>query len=399
MSKFMKQFGWMIATVLSLASIVGTIEAQQVTCTQSRSSKAVGTVNKGAQFVNGVLKYWYVNTTKDSLAGTCNGFTVQAIHDTVIVIKTDTIVDTVFVKDTVPTPPPVDTTTAPPATGPNSMYFNSAEAGCGTDSNVLLCDDFEDGMWYEKNCDQANASGGLLQTDGWCGTIFNNAGLAAGTGRCGNAGFKSNCAATTQIKGTTPGVSTTTGNMADHDLASGGSDDIYARWYTKPMLGYLFGQEKWLTFNASGVGSGGIRWGNLMWNCGQGGTTGTTTAKPRMHLNVPQDGCWNQNQNNDITMSAGNWYFVEVHYKLNTPGQANGLFELWVDNCGPNGTTCPATPTLRTRLPAVQTDRASLSEKITTLWFEAWAEGPFTTGERLVDQIKVSKVGPIGFMK
>ncbi len=35
------------------------------------------------------------------------------------------------------------------------MYFNSSEAGCGTDANVVLCDDFEDGDWYGKDCDQA----------------------------------------------------------------------------------------------------------------------------------------------------------------------------------------------------------------------------------------------------
>ncbi len=275
---------------------------------------------------------------------------------------------------------------------PPSMFFSSSESGCGTDSNVVLCDDFEDGTWYEKNCDQANGSGGLLQTDGWCGTIFNNAGLAGGTGRCGNVGFKSNCAATTGNKGS-GGTSSTTGNMADHALAQG-AGEIWVRFYTKPLAGYRFGQEKWLTFNADEPGSGGIRWGNLMWNCG--GTTGSSGTMS-MHFNPPMDICQKQNQGNDLDFVAGNWYFTEVHYRLNSPGQANGLFELWVDNCGPSGTTCPATPTLRLRRSDVQTDRASTSEQIRVLWFEAWSE-PFSFGERYVDQIKVSKVGPIGFM-
>src|SRR4051812_17314075 len=57
---------------------------------------------------------------------------------------------------------------------PPTMYFNSAEPGCGTDPSIVLCDDFESGSWYTKDCDQANASGGLLQTKGWCGTIYSN---------------------------------------------------------------------------------------------------------------------------------------------------------------------------------------------------------------------------------
>ncbi len=276
---------------------------------------------------------------------------------------------------------------------PSSMFFNSSETGCGSDANVLLCDDFEDGTWYEKNCDNANQSGGLLQTDGWCGTIYNNAGLAAGTGKCGNAGYKSSCAATTGVKGT-PGFSSTTGNMADHALAQG-TAEIWVRFYTKPQAGYTFGQEKWLTFNADEPGSGGIRWGNLMWNCGDyAQPTGTIS----MHFNPPMDICQKQNQASAIELVGGNWYFTEVHFKLNTPGQANGVFELWMDSCGSTGNSCPATPTLRIKRTDVQTDRANTGELIKVLWFEAWAE-PFSVGERLLDQIKVSKVGPIGFMK
>jgi len=74
------------------------------------------------------------------------------------------------------------------------------------------------------------------------------------------------------------------------------------------------------------------------------------------------------------------------------------VFELWVDNCGPTGTTCPATPTLRLRRTDVRNNRTSTNELIRVLWFESWAE-PTSGGERYWDQIKVSKVGPIGFMK
>jgi hypothetical protein len=278
----------------------------------------------------------------------------------------------------------VVTVTAAP---PSNMYFNSSEAGCGTDSNVLLCDDFEDGDWYTKNCDQANGSGGLLQTDGWCGTIYNNAGLAAGTARCGGAGLKSTCTATTGV------LSGTTGNMADHALAQG-VNEVWVRFYTKPLAGYQFGAEKMLTFNDGAAGGGGIRWGNLSWNCA---STTASTGQLTMGFPPPMDVCQSQNVGNGITIQSGNWYFYEVHYRLSSPGAADGVFELWVDSCGPNGTACPATPTLRMRRTDVRNDRTSTSELIRVLWFEAWSN-PTSQGERYLDQIKVSKVGPIGFM-
>jgi hypothetical protein len=110
------------------------------------------------------------------------------------------------------------------------------------------------------------------------------------------------------------------------------------------------------------------------------------------------DLCQGQNLGNGIPIQSGNWYFYEVHYKLSSPGGSNGVFELWVDNCGSTGTSCPATPTLRLRRTDVRNGRASTSELIRVLWFEAWAN-PNSSGERYWDQIKVSKVGPIGFMK
>lgn len=284
------------------------------------------------------------------------------------------------------------TVVAAPAPGTNNMYFNSAEPGCdGTDPNVLMCDDFEDGDWYTKNCDQARASGGLLQTDGWCGTIFNDAGMAAGTARCGGRGVRSDCAATTGV------FTSENANMADHALSGAqGVNEIWVRFYTKPLGGYAFGAEKMLTFNDGQPGGAGIRWGNLSWNCGAGSaaTTGTLT----MGFPAPMDVCQLVNTGNSISIQSGNWYFYEVHYRLSTPGQSDGIFELWVDNCGPTGTACPATPTLRIRRTDVRNARTSTNELIRVLWFEAWAN-PRSGGERYWDQIKVARVGPIGYMR
>jgi hypothetical protein len=45
----------------------------------------------------------------------------------------------------------------------------------------------------------------------------------------------------------------------------------------------------------------------------------------------------------------------------------------------------------------VNNNRSSASELIRVLWFEAWSN-PVSRGERYWDQIKVARVGPIGFM-
>src|SRR5262245_34688266 len=59
-------------------------------------------------------------------------------------------------------------------------YFNSAEPGCdGTDPDVLLCDDFEDGDWF------FDGDANLPENDGWNRMSL---GEVEGAARCGRAG-------------------------------------------------------------------------------------------------------------------------------------------------------------------------------------------------------------------
>jgi hypothetical protein len=269
---------------------------------------------------------------------------------------------------------------APPA----NMYFNSAEAGCGSDSNVLMCDDFEDGDWYSIDFDRAVATGGLLQTDGWGGTIYANPITPANAAVCGNQGVKSNCAAT---HGATDG-SAGGRNMAEHELSQR-VDEVYARYYTKALPGYRFGAEKVLTFNMQN--GGGIKWGNLHFGCGSGG--GASTGELQYQPTAPET----RNCQDVMILSTDRWYYIEVHLKLNTVGQSNGILQVWADDCGATGTSCPATPTLRLNISNWRFNRQDNSELIGSLWWENWAN-PGSVGTRLIDQIKVSKVGPIGPM-
>jgi len=276
------------------------------------------------------------------------------------------------------------------------MYLNSSEPGCdGSNPNYLMCDDFEDGSWYSKNCDQANASGGLLQTKGWCGTIYSNPTTPPNAAVCGNAGVGgTNCAASGGLhNGGQGGV-----NMADHDLGPNRNsyNEIYLRYYIKPSVGYVYGAQKMITLNPCCAGNGGIGIGGV----GSPFSDGSMLACPVYDCNITGEVYYYRpNMTTALPLSGitGHWAFVEIHVKMNTPGQKNGIFELWMDDCGTNGLGCTGTPTLRSRYTTVQWQGPTDNKQIGTIWFENWAN-PGSIGTELYDQIIVSKIGPIGFM-
>src|SRR5262245_56742394 len=64
-------------------------------------------------------------------------------------------------------------------------YYNSAESGCnGSDPNVLLCEDFESGVWYATDGD-TNGGPTNPANKGWGGTIYANPITPANAIRCG----------------------------------------------------------------------------------------------------------------------------------------------------------------------------------------------------------------------
>jgi hypothetical protein len=276
-------------------------------------------------------------------------------------------------------------------------YFNSSESGCnGSDPNVLMCDDFESGTWYTKDCDQANAAGGVLsQTKGWCGTIFANPISPAGAADCNGGANGSRCAATSgQLGGGQGGR-----NMADHSFPNGQEvQDIYVRYYRKNSPGFSYSGQKVMTFNRCCNPGGGIFWAGMGFNIGQGSAS---TGAPDIGItnNLASNQIYRQNQGNDIALTSGNWYYFEVHIKLNTPGSSNGVFELWVNNCGSAGTSCSGAPTLRARHTNIDWGKNSSNGGIGTVWLENWAnnaDGRGSQGQEWYDDLKVSKVGPIG---
>lgn len=267
------------------------------------------------------------------------------------------------------------------------QYFNSSEPGCdGSDPNVLWCDDFEDGSWFVTTADKNNPL-----NDGWNGTPFGGPDpQGTNFGRCSGKGVAgTNCAVTSGPHG---GIGQALA-MGDHDLNGlVGVDEIYFRYYVQPQPGYLFGQEKALTFNQCCAGIGGIYFGTIFFG------SGASVSSIRPHFYAIKQGVnLSMNLGTDLFMSGGNWYYIELHLKLNTPGSSNGIFELWMDDCGPNGLGCTGPGTLRTRYTNVLFRNAGDSTQIGSIWLENWAN-PAPIGEMYYDQLKVSRirVGPVG---
>lgn len=266
-------------------------------------------------------------------------------------------------------------------------YYNSSEPGCdGTDPNVLFCEDFETpdivgGHWYGEDCDTAKSNGGFAsRTKGWCGTIFANP--ITPVGAASRNGVATSWAGD---HGVLDGVRNDR-NMADHGFAPNFStyNEIYVRWYQKWSTGYKFGAEKILSFNVT-PGSGGIMFGNFHANCGgNSDPTGLTAL-------IEWQGKGAQGCHSALTITGGKYYMFEIHAKTNA-GASNAL-EIWINDCGPTGQSCPTTPTLRLSRPGWSWPAGQFG----SLWFENWAN-PTSQGQTWVDNIKVSRVGPIGFM-
>src|SRR5439155_13558728 len=131
------------------------------------------------------------------------------------------------------------------------------------------------------------------------------------------------------------------------------------------------------------------KWGDLHINCGAGSASSTGSLM-WAHMGGQFANCL------PITdLSSGVWYYIEVEAQLSaTATSADGYLKVWVNDCGATGASCGTSPTLRLNQQNMSWDRNSSSELFGSLWWENWAN-PGSTGTSYLDQIKVSKVGPI----
>ena len=276
-----------------------------------------------------------------------------------------------------------------------NAYFNSTEAGGdGSDPAVLLADDFSRGWWYRKDADHNGAGSGFASNQqgteaGWSGTIYYGVDASGNVGDGGaiaadNAIF-SNYAA---FMGTHTGGAGGT-YMAEHNLAGGGAEEIWLRYYKKWSSGYTFGAEKTIvSFNKQN--GGGIYFGNVHINLGgNASSNGTLYFQPT--------GGGNSNQNTGFVMTGNlHWYCIIVHIKLGSGNLTNdGILQIWADDCGLDGVSGPGSPTLRLSNTSYAWPKAS-GDKIGSLWFESWAN-PGSTGQSWFKNVMVRTDHSPGF--
>jgi hypothetical protein len=99
-----------------------------------------------------------------------------------------------------------------------------------------------------------------------------------------------------------------------------GESELYFQYYFK-----LSSNWEW---NPSGIDKQLYVWDT-------GGSENWVLALRWQKLNMAVQGSgayYYQNQGNDFTASKGVWYKVVVHAKVNTAGNSDGVFEMWVDD-------------------------------------------------------------------
>ena len=265
------------------------------------------------------------------------------------------------------------------------QYLNSAEPMCnGTDPTVLLCDDFEDGSWYVTNAD---TSGGKLNpsNNGWAGNIYASTPANAVCGSAGAAG--TNCTATT-------GQRLNSGKYQGwHWFGPNENqyEEIFHRFYVKFLPGYDFGHEKLVAYHRdSSIGT-------------QIGFLHSPWGGNKLSVFLVEPSAWlNQNQGNDLSWTPGHWYYIEVHIRLDTTrGAANGIVEVWGDDCGTNGLGCTGPGTLRLQHSGLNIRRTN-GVGLGTIHQENWlptSPPEFTGGGEVHNDqviVRTKRVGPMG---
>lgn len=270
------------------------------------------------------------------------------------------------------------TGTAATLTGPSTFtddgtYIRTWEP---VDADTLLADDFSTGDWYSIDGDHSN-DGAL--THGWIGTIYANPITPAGAIVGGGVGLHGRpYAATSGYRNGSAGGR----NMAWHWFKTQGQSDVYFRIYFQAQSDYIGGHEKmfelmddesntgWIIMGCNNT-FGSNRLSGLPFNHQDGGLGGQGPTDPSwMPANVAPA----------VTIQNGHWYYFEQRMALNTPGQFNGIYENWMDDCGVDGRSGPSVPTKRASYTNVLwRDSSETAVRIGGIWIENWAN-PGSTG-------------------
>lgn len=295
-------------------------------------------------------------------------------------------------------------------------YFNCPSEPAfdsGTDSTVLFCDDFTTG-WYVTDhrlggaCATPADPNPAPTTDrGWCGNPGGGTlNLPTQVTGFGPSGFAARMPFVNQLGGQ---------NIATHALKNfTGVTEWYVRLYYYAAAGKAFGGQKFITFNsvATTLDTPGLHLGNVQFNCGPTGQS--TTGNPKYQILGGPD-CFSPNITPGFEVTSGRVYYFEWHFILNTFASscvlkvgnqdnnptgciANGTWEQWINDCGPDpqNPVCGTTPTLRSRytnMPFTRYDASHLTFSV--LYIDQWANPP-SNGTDYISNIVV-RTTPIGF--
>jgi hypothetical protein len=248
------------------------------------------------------------------------------------------------------------------------LFINTSHAvesicpgGSKPDSNVIFCDDFEGGDYNTK---WDNGDGGNpIQSFGYSGKAW----YSGDTGSDG-----SGC----------------DGHYSMGNKVHWSEQELYVRYYTYKTPGFPTCSiaTKGLIIDGTGAGNGYGGVYNCMWG---------TDAFLLHSYGLPSE-TLDQNIGTTMDFDGGKWYLIEAHIKLASPGQNNGVFELWIDDVsgGP-----PSSQTLRMRYTNLPLGNQGYTlTKLDLLTYQNSCKTGFSGKYIYYDQIVVSKsrIGAMG---
>ena len=190
--------------------------------------------------------------------------------------------------------------------------------GTNPDPNVVFCDDFEDGTWFnnpawqnvsEFCCDRNND--GVIppppssETEGVT---------------CGAKGFNSDCTAWSEKAD---------GHYAEQNLPS--SNEYYFRWFGYLADPFVLGGIQDKHFRVRSKDKSAFN-SNVYCFTVTVMATRYGSFRPSFLDFSGGDVDYFQNQGNDLTLQPGRWYLFELYIKLNTLGKSDGIVKLWIDD-------------------------------------------------------------------
>ena len=267
-------------------------------------------------------------------------------------------------------------------------YFNSTECphtgGVPANSNWLLCDNWSDGTHIAVN------QQGHVDNDGWWLTSIRTIPGGAACGSLGPAG--TDCVQRNVLVLDSDG-SGSNAYPSTHGWYQGQTLSGYRmRFYFIFRPGWVFrDSQKFLSGQDQAHSPGIVHFGlgrnlDVMELC---------PVESCNNLNGPY---LQQNQGNNIVLTSGTWYYMELRFILNTPGVSNGTFQMWINDCGASG-VCTGVPVLRESRTDVLYRGASETRPFGGIFMDIWGN-PSDGGTLDIANLIVAKdeQGLIGFI-